>query len=172
MLERAIRAIILNRGMYREIGDDPQEMFYSLGIVLIAAAAFGFGLGYAVDANSYGVSSALLITMAASSKVTSWVIWAGFAYLIGRAFGGCAGFRRILRNLGFAFGIGALAIVAGIPWVGTYVYPLSFLWLYPAGLVAIKETHRIGWIPAVIANSVGWIVGIFLIPAFLLPPPS
>ncbi len=169
MLARALRAIILDSKLYHEIGDEPQEMFNSLFIVLIAAAAFGLGLKNTVIVNYEGAPSSMIVAMAASSKVTSWVIWSGLAFLIGSVLGGKAGFRQMLRNLGFTFGPGVLGILLEVPWAGQFLYPLSFIWLFPAGLVAIKETHEISWYKAIVVNAVSWPVAIFLVPALLLP---
>ena len=169
MLERAIKAMILDRSLYHDIGDEPREMFYSIFIVLIAAAAFGFGMKNVEILTAEGASPTMIFAMAASSKVTSWVVWAGVAFLLGRILGGRAGFRRMLRNLGFTFGPGVLGILLQVPFAGTYIWPLSFIWLFPAGLVAIKETHELDWVRAIIVNIVGWSIGIFLVPALLLP---
>jgi len=169
VLARALRATILDGRLYREIGDDPREMFYALGIVLLAAVAFGLGLKNASILSFPDAPSSVIIAMAASSKVTSWVLWTVLAFLLGRILGGKAGFRQLLRNLGFTFGPGVLGILFDIPWAGAYLFPLSFIWLYPAGLVAIKETHEIDWVRAIIVNSVAWTIGIFIVPALLVP---
>jgi hypothetical protein len=170
VLARALRAIILDGRMYRQIGDEPQEMFYALIIVIFAAAAFGLGLQHSTFASFEGAPPSMIAAMVASTKVTSWVIWAGVVYFIGSRFmGGKAGFRKVLRNLGFTFGPGVLAIFAEIPTVGPFLLAISILWLYPAGLIAIKETQEFGWVKAFFVNSLGWWLAFFLIPALLIP---
>lgn len=170
MLARAFRAIILDRNLYRQVSDEPQEMFLSLGIVLLAAVAFGLGLQNTTISSFEDAPPSMIVAMSASTKVTSWVIWAAFSYFVGSRFlGGVAGFRVMLRNLGFTFGPGVLAIFADVPVVGVHLFALSILWLFPAGLVAIKETQQFGWVKAMIVNTIGWMLAFFLLPAILLP---
>ena len=41
MLNRAIRAAMLDRNLYKQITNEPQEMFWSIAVVLIAGIALG-----------------------------------------------------------------------------------------------------------------------------------
>jgi len=169
VLARAFRAIILDGRMYRQLSDEPQEMFYAIGLVLISAAAFGYGFQATYPDIASNAPEGLVFIVAATSRVTSWVAYSGIIFFIGTRFlGGKAEFRTVLRNMGFVFAPGVIAILSDIHPIGLVMFSLSFLWLYPAGLVAIKETQQFGWIKAVIVNSIGWVFSIYLLPPVLI----
>ena len=97
-------------------------------------------------------------------------MWAGIVYIVGtKLLGGQAGFRELLRSLGMTFGPGVLAVFAGIPVVGIYFLSLSALWLFPAGLVAIRHTQQFDWVRSFICAALGWLAGIFGLMVVFLP---
>ena len=182
MLIRAVRAALLNGWMYRALTDEPEEIFYALGIVVLSGLALGAGiyslvtLGENVESIAQAGSQApllpnwqgaplwLFVMYAVWARLVTWFLWAGIAYAIGtKAFGGQAGYRRLLRSIGLAFGPGVLALFAGIPFVGPILMGLSFLWIFPASMVAIRETQQINWVQATICAILGWMASIALL---------
>ena len=102
------------------------------------------------------------------TRFVGWFLWAGVVYIIGtKVFGGQAGYRRILRSIGMTFAPGVLALFSGIPIVGIYMMGLSFLWLFPAGMIAIRETQRLNWVQVSICNIIGWSLGVVALPMLL-----
>ena len=177
MLYRAAKAAILDGRIYHRIGDDPQEMFNAVMIVAMAALALGLGVGSASASNLQSSPSQLTMALMASTKLTMWIYWTGIVYLIGtKALGGEAGFRTLLRNLGLTFGPGVLAAFAQVPAVGPIFLSLSFVWMFPAGLVAVNESEGFGWVKAGIANIIGWTAAVtiqlMLMNWIAGPPPS
>ena len=170
MLTRALRAAFLNGGLYRQLSDEPEEIFYALGIVVISGLALGLGLQSHPPVTLQGSPPWLVVLMSAYTRLAGWFLWAGIAYIVGtKLLGGKAGFRQLLRSLGLTFGPGVLAVFAGIPVVGVFFLSLSALWLFPAGLVAIRETQQFDWVRAFISAALGWLAGIFGLMVLFLP---
>ena len=169
-MNRALRAALLNGSLYRELPDEPQEIFYALGIVALSGLALGLGLQNQPPVTLEGSPSWVILLFSAYTRLAGWFMWAGIAFVVGsKLLGGKAGFRQLLRSLGMTFGPGVLAIFAGIPVVGIFFLSFSALWLFPAGMVAIRETQQFDWVRAFICAALGWLVGIFGLMVLLLP---
>ena len=156
-MNRALRAALLNGSLYRNLPDEPQETFYALGIVALSGIALGAGIQYIPLPKWECASIWLFVFFSVWARLVGWFLWAGIAYLVGtKAFGGQAGYRRILRGIGLTFAPGVLATFGGIPVVGPFLLGLSFLWTFPAALVAIRETQGLNWVQAAICAVLGW----------------
>ena len=162
MLNRALRAALLNGSLYRQLSDEPQEIFYALAIVALSGLTLGLGLQNQTVIPLRQEASPLLITLfSVQTRFVGWFLCAGVAYIIGtKLLGGNAGFRQLLRSFGMTFGPGVFALFAGIPFVGPALLGLSFLWLFPAGWVAIQETQQHDWIRTFICIVFAWLIGI------------
>jgi len=170
MLEQIVRAAILDGRIYRDLGESPEVLFRAMGIVLLAALAFGLGmrneavLGYGDD------DQILKIFVAASSVFLGWVLWSFVSFVIGRMMRSTATYRQTLRALGIAFAPGVLLVFFGVPSViGPIVVTIAKFWLLAAGLIAVSETHNFGPIKAFVPTIIGWYMSQLLLPAFLLP---
>ena len=176
MLARAFRATILDGRVYRQIGDDPREMFTSLMIVVLSGAALGLGVRSVVVGTFEGSPTLLFVLVGISSRITGWFLWAGSVYILGtKIFGGKAGFRALLRGMGLAFAPGILSAFAELPVVGFGLLIFSMFWIFAAGLLAIRETQQFGWLKALICNAIGWypaVVGILIVMMPISGPPS
>ena len=170
MLNRAIRAALLNGSLYRDLTDEPQEIFYALGIVVVSGLALGLGLQSQPPVTLQESPPWVTLLLSAYTRLAGWFMWAGIVYIVGtKLLGGQAGFRQILRSLGMTFAPGAFAVFAGIPVVGIFFLSFSALWMFPAGWVAIRETQQFDWVRAFICAAVGWLVGIFGLMVLFLP---
>lgn len=164
MLNRAIRAALLRGGLYHELTDEPEEIFYALAVVVLSGIALGAGIQYAPLPKWEGAGVWLFVFFSVWARVVGWFLWAGIAYVVGtKAFGGQAGYRRLLRSIGLTYAPGVLAFFGGIPVVGPFLLGLSFLWIFPAALVAIRETQGLNWVQAIICAILGWSVSVFLL---------
>ena len=145
-------------------------MLGALGIVLIAAIAFGLGIRNLPIINFEDAPPAMVVLLAISTRLTGWVVWAGIAYILGTLLlRGNAGFRQILRSLGIASGPGVFAIFFEIPQAGTVLFSLSLIWMFATGLVAIRETQGFDWFRSFFSSAVAWWVAFLLLPALMLP---
>lgn len=163
-MNRALRAALLNGSLYRELPDEPEETFYALGVVILSGVALGVGLQFVPLPKWEGAGVWLFILFSVWARTVGWFLWAGLAYIVGtKAFGGQAGYRRILRSIGLTFCPGALAVFGVIPVVGIYLMGLSLLWIFPAALVAIRETQQLNWVQAAICAILGWSASVALL---------
>lgn len=161
MLTRALQAALLRGALYRQLTDEPQEIFYALGIVALSGLALGLGFQGQTAFPLRDAPLPLIIILSVQTRLVGWVICAGIAYIVGtKLLGGNASFRQLMRSMGLTFGPGALAVFAGIPIVGVYLISLAFLWLFPAQWVAIRETQGFDWVRALICNILSWFVGV------------
>lgn len=169
MLKRALRAALLDGRVYREIGDEPEDTFSALAVVLATAIAFALGVRSIPTPNFGDTPPLMVILVAISTIVSGWLAWTGLAFVIGTLFlRGDAGFRKLMRSIGIAYGPGILSVMATVPVAGGFLFFLSLVWLLPAGLVAIKETQGYDWIRAFISAAVGWAVAFLVLPGYML----
>ena len=165
-MNRALRAALLNASLYRELPDEPEETFYALAVVILSGIALGIGLQVVPLPKWQGADVWLFALFSVWARTVGWFLWAGVAYLVGtKAFGGQAGYRRILRSIGLTFAPGVLAVFGVIPVAGVYLMGLSFLWIFPAALVAIRETQQLNWVQAAIIAILGWSISVALLVA-------
>ena len=161
MLSRAIGAALLQGSLYRQLTDEPQEVFYALGIVALSGIALGLGLQGQTVIPLRDTPLPMIILLSAQTRMMGWFICAGIAYIVGtKLLGGKAGFRQLLRSTGLTFAPGVFAVFAGIPVVGVYLLSLSLLWIFPALWVAIRETQGYDWIRALICAILAWLAGV------------
>ena len=167
MFAQAARAAIFDRRVYARITDEPEHMFRAVGIVGVAGVSFGLG---AVTHEFLGAEQSRVIVLVGTiSKVfLGWMAWATIAYLIGTLLlQGRATYRMLLKGMGTAYGPGAFMVLIGTPHVGNYLFIVSLFWLLLAGTVAVRETQNCGWMGAFFPSFVGWILGLWLLPAVL-----
>ncbi len=176
MLLRAYMAAKLDRATFREVRRDPNAVLNALGIVILAGIAVTIGMssavGESIEAGVRGneVGDRLIGAWFASvTFMVGWLIWAGMAYGVGKVFQrNNATFREILRVLGICFGPGLLLVFTAIPQVDGLVFNIVTVWMLVAGVVALKEIQQSDVIGAIMDGSLGWVVGIQILPGLLL----
>ena len=171
MLYRAFMAARFDRATFRDVRADQEAILNALGIVILAGMAMAIGLSSSVGASiEDGFSASMVgerlldIWFAAVTFMLGWLIWAGLAYVVGRAFQrDQATFREILRVLGVCFGPGVLlAFTAVTPYPWIVFYAVS-VWIFAAGVAALKEIRQSDWIGAIADGALGWALGILFL---------
>ena len=173
MFRVALRAAFLDGTVFGEIGEEPQDMFRSLGVVMVAAIAFGLGVRSAFDGLP-GAAEALEINLrmfvAISTVITSLAIWSGLVWILGtKLFQGKATYRAILRALGICYGPLVVWLFLNVPLGGTFVSMSSHIWVLMVGVLAVQRAQDIAWWKAGISASMGWLWAL-VIWVLLLPP--
>ena len=166
----AFRAALLDGRIYDLIGDEPQAMFRSLGVVAAVAVAFGLGQ---MNSDFAGIedSPTFVFLVVASTVVLGWLLWGTIAYVIGsRVLGGEASHRMLLRSLGLAYAPGIVMVFASTPAVGAAVGFLGPVWMLASGMVAVRETLGKGWPRAVLPGVAGWFLAVVILPVVFLGP--
>lgn len=176
MLYRAIKAAQFNRATYREVLRDQQAILNALGIVILAGIAYAVGqsssLGESVEQGleAGAVGDRLLgVWFAAITFMVGWLIWAGIAYGVGRVFQrDQVTFREIVRVLGICFGPGMLLFFTAFTPLETLFFNIATIWMLVAGIIALQEIRQSDWLGAIMDGSLGWVVGMQLLPGLLL----
>jgi hypothetical protein len=135
-LNRMLRAVRLERGVFEEVQFDPAAMNDAITSVLIVGLAIGIGQVIATPAGGLGV---LLIQLV--SQFVGWFLWSYLVYFIGvKAFGGRGTANQMLRTMGLAYAPGALGFFLFIPVLGPLLLIAAWVWDMVVGVVAIRTT--------------------------------
>ena len=176
MLYRAFMAARFNRAIYRDVLRDQQAILNALGIVILAGIAYAVGqsssLGESVEQGleAGAVGDRLLgVWFAAITFMVGWLIWAGIAYGVGRIFQrDQVTFREIVRVLGICFGPGMLLFFTAFTQLEGLFFNIATIWMLVAGIIALQEIRQSDWLGAIMDGSLGWVVGMQLLPGLLL----
>ena len=176
MLYRAFMAARFHRATYRDVLRDQQAVLNALGIVILAGIAYAVGQSSAVgEAAEQGLDAGAIgdrllgAWFASITFMVGWLIWAGIAYGVGRVFQRDeATFREILRVLGICFGPALLLFLTAITPIEGVVFNFVTIWMLVAGIIALQEIRQSDWLGAILDCSLGWVVGLQLLPAVLL----
>lgn len=175
MLYRAFMAARFDRATFRDVRADQEAILNALGIVILAGMAMAIGtsspLGSTIPSSidpTMVVGRLYGIWFAVVTFMLGWLIWAGMAYVVGRVFQRArATFREILRVLGVCFGPGLLLAFMSLTPISGVVFNAVTVWMLVAGIVALKEIRQSDWIGAIVDGSLGWVVGIQLLPGIV-----
>lgn len=176
VLYRAFMAARLDRATFRDVRRDPEAILNALGIVILAGMAVAVGMSSAVGRSvEEGIDAGMIgdrllgVWFAAVTFMVGWLIWTGIAHGVGRVFQrDVATFREELRVLGVCFGPGLLLVFMAIGPIDRLVYNVVSVWMLIAGVTALREIRKSDWLGAVMDTSLGWVVGIQLLPGVLL----
>ena len=163
----AIRAAVLDDAVYRGITEAPEHMLRALGVVLVVALAFGFGVQNTLPVDNEGPRW-LAVLIPASTTVIGWIVWSYTAFGVGVLLGAQASVRLLQRGIGLAHAPGVmliftgLPITMGLPEVVSFIYLfVTMIWMLLAAMVAVRAIQGEGWAKAIIPTAVGWLVGEF-----------
>jgi hypothetical protein len=155
LVDGMIRAARLDTSLYEEVERDTTETQNALIVVVAAALASGIALALSGAVDPIGALVGGVV-----SSVVNWAIVGGFVYLIGtRLFGGTATWGEVLRTLGYASSAGVITILGVIPLVGWLAYPVAFIWVLIASVIAIRQALDVGNGRAIASAVIGWIIG-------------
>jgi hypothetical protein len=163
LVNRMIRAAMLDTSLYEEVEHDSSATSQAMQVVLIVALASGIGgaLWKLLTLNPIDAVSGLVGGILVA--VLGWLAWALVTYIIGaKIFGGTATYGEMLRTLGFAQSPNVLliftGILGGIPLLGGLLRLALLIWVLLAGLIAIRQALDVSTGKAVLTAIIGWIV--------------
>ncbi len=174
MLKLAARAAFFDGAVFGEIGEQPQDMFRALGVVLVAAVGFGVGIRSLIDVTAAvenPIDTNLRMFVAMSTIITSWAVWTVLAWLLGsKLFRGRATYRGLLRALGLCYGPVVLWMFVNLPVGGPLLSMWAHVWTMMAGVLAVQRTQDFAWWKASMSTSIGWLWGLVIVPYVLVAP--
>ena len=176
MLSRAVRAALLNRGVFRDVAEDPTAILHAIGTVVLVGIAIGLGMeGALVDIGKPAAELGSIVDrlvgtwLSIMTTLVGWIVWAAVAFATGTWFlRGRAGFRPILRALGIGYGPGVFLVMAPMPGLGGVALVVGHLWVLVTGVVAVHETEEVDWFGAFLATVLGWFLGFVVLRSFIL----
>ncbi|ODS54900.1 MAG: hypothetical protein ABS36_10610 [Acidobacteria bacterium SCN 69-37] len=168
---RVMGAALLDRSIYEGIEADSRASGQALLVVLLSSLAAGIG-----TSGWHGPTLGGIVTITALALVT-WVAWATLMLQIGGRLLRTSDTRtsqaELMRTIGFAASPGLLQAFAAFPRVTVLVFAVSWLWMFVATVVAVRQaldftsTARTLAVCAVAAGLA--LAGAFLISALLGP---
>lgn len=164
LVQRMIRASMLNTATYEEVEADEGALGQALTIVVLSSVAAGIGsLGAGVTGLLGGLVAALV----------GWFIWVALIWLIGTKLlpepQTEADLNQVMRTVGFASSPGVLRVVGIIPCLGLILNFCIAIWMLVASVVAVrqaldyKSTGR-----AVGVCLIGFVVYLFVVAGFAI----
>ncbi len=167
MVDRMIRAAMLDAQLYEEVEADKGALGQAMGVVVLASIAGGIGSG------RLGGFSGILIGTAGA--LIGWFIWAALTYFIGTRIlpepTTKADVGELLRTTGFSSSPGLIRVFGLVPGITGIVFFVSGVWMLIAMIIAVRQaldyqsTFR-----AVGVCIIGWIVqvGVLLLLALFI----
>jgi hypothetical protein len=165
MLNRIIRAIRLDRTLYREVADNPRYMTEAFLVVLLVALISSLGTlgGAAQDGNGLIAYIAEVI----NQLLFGWLLWAVVSYFVGSSFfGGRSSVNEMLRVLAYAATPRLLGVFGFIWCIGPLLALLGWILSIAAAVVAIRESMEFDTVRALVTALIGYIL--FIIAAIVI----
>jgi len=164
MLERMIRAALLDVNLYEEVEADEGATSQAFWVIIIVSMAGGIGLTLA-GLSTKGVLPTLFL--GSLGALLSWLIWAALTYLIGttilRGPETSATYGELLRTLGFSASPGILRIFVFIPLLGRLIASLAYIWMLVTMVIAVRQALDFSTGRAIATCIIGWLIQMLLL---------
>ncbi len=160
MVDRMIRAALLDAQLYEEVEADKGALGQAMGVVVLASVAGGVGSG-----GLGGLSGILIGTVGA---LIAWFIWAALTYFIGTRIlpepTTRADVGELLRTTGFSSSPGLIRVLGLVPGLTGIVFFVSGVWMLTAMIIAVRQAldYR-STFRAVGVCIIGWIVQVVVL---------
>ncbi|MAT41470.1 MAG: hypothetical protein CL609_03940 [Anaerolineaceae bacterium] len=154
MLDRIIRAIRLEPGLYREVARSEKLMGESL--IIVIAVAFLGGIGSMIGADKPVFS---FIAEIFNSILFGWLLWSLIAYFVGKSFfNGQSSINELLRAIGYASAPRLLSLFTAIPCLGWLIALIGGILSLIAVVIAIRESMMFDTDKAIVTAIVGFVL--------------
>jgi hypothetical protein len=166
MLNRIIRAVRLDRTLYREVADNPRYITEAFLVVLLVALISSLGtLGGAQQENGRGLTA--YIAEVVNQLLFGWLLWAVVSYFVGSSFfGGRSSVNEMLRVLAYAATPRLLGLFGFIWCIGPLLALVGWILSIAAAVVASRESMEFDTIRALITALIGYVM--FIIAAIVI----
>jgi hypothetical protein len=159
MINRVMRAAMLDVNLYEEVEADTSLTQEALMVVILVSIAGGIGnflagiIGGSIGAAVGGLIFGVVI------GVVNYYIWAYVTFFVGtNLFHGTADVGELLRTLGYASGPRVLSILTFIPCLGGLVALVGAIWALVAGVIAVRQALDFDTTNAVLTVIIGWVI--------------
>ena len=160
MINRMIRASMLDVDFYEEVEADTSLTQEALMVVILVSIAGGISafLGGVIGGSIVGAFVGLIVLVIIG--IINYYIWAYVTYFVGtNLFQGTADVGEMLRTLGYASSPRVLGILGFIPCVGWLIALAGAIWALVAAIVAVRQALDFDdTIHAIITVIIGWVI--------------
>jgi hypothetical protein len=160
MINRMIRAAMLDVDFYEEVEADTSLTQEALMVIILVSIATGIGtfLGGIIGGSIVGAIVGLIVVVIIG--IINYYIWAYVTYFVGtNLFQGTADVGEMLRTLGYASSPRVLGILGFIPCVGWLIALASGIWALVAAIVAVRQALDFDdTVKAIITVVIGWVI--------------
>lgn len=160
MINRMIRAAMLDVDFYEEVEADTSLTQEALMVVILVSIAAGIGafLGGIIGGSIVGAIVGLILMVIIG--VINYYIWAYVTHFVGtNLFHGTADVGELLRTLGYASAPRVLSILSFIPCVGWLVALAGAIWSLVTAVVAVRQALDFDdTVNAIITVVIGWVI--------------
>ena len=160
MINRVVRAAMLDVDLYEEVEADSSLTQEALMVVILVSIASGIGSFLAGVLGGAGIGAALIgLIVGVVMGVLGYYIWAYITYFVGtNLFEGTADVGEMLRTLGYASGPRVLGVLAFIPCLGPLAGLVGAIWALVAGVVAVRQALDFDTGKAILTVIIGWVI--------------
>lgn len=159
MINRVVRAAMLDVNLYEEVEADTSLTQEALVVVILASIAGGIGSFLSGIINGRIGTALLGLILGVVLGVVSYYIWAYVTYFVGtNLFEGTADVGELLRTLGYASGPRVLSLLAFIPCLGPLASLVGAIWSLVTGIVAVRQALDFDTTKAIITVIIGWVI--------------
>ena len=163
MINRVVRAAMLDVDLYEEVEADTTLTQEALMVVILVSIASGVG-GFLAGIIGGDIGAAVLgLILGVVMGVLGYYIWAYVTYFVGtNLFQGTADVGEMLRTLGYASGPRVLGVLAFIPCLGPLAGLVGAIWALVTGVVAVRQALDFDTGKAILTVIIGWVI-VFII---------
>ena len=163
IIDRMMRAAMLDRNLYEEVERDTGATGQAAIVVVLSAIATGIAAFIRVRGDEDATLSGPAILVAALfGALVGWVVWSLVTYWVGKTFFKTAQTRvtpgEMLRTLGFSQSPGVLLVLTFIPILGALIGVGVGIWVFIAGVIAVRQAMDFSTGRAVGTVAVGWLI--------------
>lgn len=158
MINRMLRAALLDKDFYKEVEADPSLNQEAL-LVVVAVSVIG-GIGSFLGLLFAGRIGAALLALIVGSGigVVNYYLWGYVTHFIGtNMFAGDATADELLRMLGYATAPLLLGAFGFIPCLGSILAIAGAIWSLVAGFYAVREALDLDTTETLITVFLGWL---------------
>lgn len=159
MLQKMIRAAMLDVNFYEEVEADESLTTEAITVVVIVSVIAGLG-GALADLFA-GRPGAMIMGLIGGiiMALVGYFVWSFVVYIVGvNLFHGTADYGELLRTIGYAYSPNVLGFFSFIPILGWLIALVGSIWALVAGVIAVRQALDFDTTKAVLTVVIGWVV--------------
>jgi len=159
MLQKMIRAAMLDVNFYEEVEADESLTTEAITVVVIVSVIAGLG-GALADLFA-GRAGAMIMGLIGGivMALVGYFVWSFVVYIVGvNLFHGTADYGELLRTIGYAYSPNVLGFFSFIPILGWLIALAGSIWALVAGVIAVRQALDFDTTKAVLTVVIGWVV--------------